>query len=299
MGAAGRAGGRELAAELEARQTGCTWTRSSGRYPERLDGDYSPAAAGLVQGRRLRRDPGAARLPRRQLLRAAVRGHPRADGQPRRGETSTGAWHGARAAGGHAGHRDELAGRAELHPRAADPGGRRVPGLPVYITENGSSWHDYVTPDGEVEDYERIAYLRGHLAAVHAGDRGRCQLRGYFAWSLLDNFEWAEGYAKRFGLAFVDFGTQRRILKHSGEWFAAVARSNSIPFPRSRPCARRSRTNPRDPENPRYPRYPGTPDAPEIPRISDTPGIPEIPRIPGIRRGLMGWSSRRTSSRAR
>ena len=85
--------------------------------------------------------------------------------------------------------------------------------LPVYITENGSSWHDYVTQDGQVHDHERISYLRGHLAAVHGAIADGVPVRGYFAWSLLDNFEWAEGYAKRFGLAFVDFGTQQRILK--------------------------------------------------------------------------------------
>jgi len=98
--------------------------------------------------------------------------------------------------------------------------------LPVYITENGSAWHDYVTAGGQVHDEERIAYLRGHLAALHAAIGDGVPLKGYFAWSLIDNFEWAEGYAKRFGLAFVDFETpaadpqaQRRVLRggHRGE----------------------------------------------------------------------------------
>ncbi len=114
----------------------------------------------------------------------------------------------------------------ELLTRLRDETG----GLPLYITENGSAWYDYVTPDGTVEDYERLEYLRDHLAALHAAIADGVNLRGYFAWSLLDNFEWAEGYAKRFGLAFVDYGTQKRILKRSGEFYAAVVRANALPL---------------------------------------------------------------------
>ncbi len=113
----------------------------------------------------------------------------------------------------------------ELMTRVRD----ETDGLPLYITENGSAWYDYVTQDGTVEDYERLDYLRDHLAALHAAIADGVNLRGYFAWSLLDNFEWAEGYAKRFGLAFVDFGTQRRILKRSGEFYATVTRANALP----------------------------------------------------------------------
>jgi beta-glucosidase len=101
--------------------------------------------------------------------------------------------------------------------------------LPVYITENGSSWYDYQTQDGRIEDYERVSYLRGHLAAVHAAIADGVNLRGYFAWSLLDNYEWAEGYSKRFGLVYVDFATQQRILKRSGEFYAEVTRANALP----------------------------------------------------------------------
>jgi beta-glucosidase len=101
--------------------------------------------------------------------------------------------------------------------------------LPVYITENGSSWYDYVTQDGQINDYERVSYLRSHLAALHAAIADGVNLRGYFAWSLLDNYEWAEGYAKRFGLVYVDFATQQRILKRSGEFYAAVTRANALP----------------------------------------------------------------------
>jgi beta-glucosidase len=101
--------------------------------------------------------------------------------------------------------------------------------LPLYITENGSAWYDYVTPDGRVHDEERTAYLRGHLAALHAAISDGVPLKGYFTWSLVDNFEWAEGYAKRFGLAFVDFETQRRVLKDSGEFYASVIAANAVP----------------------------------------------------------------------
>jgi beta-glucosidase len=104
-----------------------------------------------------------------------------------------------------------------------------APGLPVYITENGSAWHDYVTQDGAVHDPERTGYLRGHLAALHRAIADGADLRGYFAWSLLDNFEWAEGYAKRFGLTYVDYGTQQRILKDSGLFYADVVRANALP----------------------------------------------------------------------
>ena len=100
--------------------------------------------------------------------------------------------------------------------------------LPVYITENGSSWYDYVNQDGEVVDTERQSYLQGHLEAVAGAIADGVNVRGYFAWSLLDNFEWAEGYAKRFGLTFVDFATQRRIIKRSGEYYAQVTRANAL-----------------------------------------------------------------------
>ena len=101
--------------------------------------------------------------------------------------------------------------------------------LPLYITENGAACYDYVNPDGVVEDPERIAYLHGHLQAARRAIADGVPLRGYFAWSLMDNFEWAYGYSKRFGLIFVDYGTQRRIPKRSAGWFAEVARTNSVP----------------------------------------------------------------------
>ena len=99
----------------------------------------------------------------------------------------------------------------------------------IYITENGAAYYDYVDPNGMVKDTERIDYLHDHLRAARRAIKDGVGLRGYFAWSLMDNFEWQHGYSKRFGLVFVDYGTQRRIPKRSAEWFAEVARTNSIP----------------------------------------------------------------------
>ncbi|HSZ43797.1 MAG TPA: GH1 family beta-glucosidase [Streptosporangiaceae bacterium] len=105
----------------------------------------------------------------------------------------------------------------------------RVPGLPLYVTENGMAAEDYVDPEGGVDDQERITYLTDHLdAAARAIDAG-VDLRGYFCWSFLDNFEWAEGYQKRFGLVYVDYGTQQRIPKASAAFYSAVVRANALP----------------------------------------------------------------------
>lgn len=104
-----------------------------------------------------------------------------------------------------------------------------APGIPIYITENGCAVPDYAGPDGEVRDYERIDYLHGHLvAAWHAIEEG-INLCGYFAWSLLDNFEWAQGYAKRFGIVYVDLATGTRTPKLSAHFYAGVAASNAVP----------------------------------------------------------------------
>jgi beta-glucosidase len=90
---------------------------------------------------------------------------------------------------------------------------------PIFITENGSTWDDIAGPDGEIDDPARRDYLVRHLAAVRDALAQGCRIEGYFAWSLLDNFEWAEGYLRRFGLAHVDFATQQRRLKGSGKWY--------------------------------------------------------------------------------
>ena len=103
-----------------------------------------------------------------------------------------------------------------------DYGARRV-----YVTENGSAWADTVAPDGHVHDPERVRYLEEHLAACGRAIRLGVPLAGYFAWSLLDNFEWAEGYEPRFGLVYVDFATQGRLTKDSGARYASTVRSTS------------------------------------------------------------------------
>jgi beta-glucosidase len=94
-------------------------------------------------------------------------------------------------------------------------------GVPVYVTENGAAYPG-------IEDDERVGFLDSHLrAALNAIEQG-ADLRGYFCWSLLDNFEWAEGYAKRFGLVHVDFTTQERTVKRSGQWYAQVIANNGL-----------------------------------------------------------------------
>jgi beta-glucosidase len=97
--------------------------------------------------------------------------------------------------------------------------------LPLYVTESGATYNDYLGPDGEVRDPERVEYLRLHLAAARDLIEEGIDMRGYYAWSLLDNFEWAEGYSRRFGLVFVEFGTQRRILKSSASWYQQLIAS--------------------------------------------------------------------------
>ncbi|SEB73183.1 GH1 family beta-glucosidase [Streptomyces sp. TLI_105] len=97
-----------------------------------------------------------------------------------------------------------------------------LPGVPLVITENGAAYDDYADPSGNVKDPERVAYLHAHLAAVHRALADGADVRGYFLWSLLDNFEWAYGYSKRFGIVHVDFATQRRTLKDSARWYAEV-----------------------------------------------------------------------------
>ncbi len=93
------------------------------------------------------------------------------------------------------------------------------PGLPLYVCENGSAYPDTVAADGSIDDPKRIAYLEGHTAAVADAIAGGADVRGYFVWSLLDNFEWAKGYRMRFGLVRVDPETLDRTVKASGYWY--------------------------------------------------------------------------------
>jgi beta-glucosidase len=104
-----------------------------------------------------------------------------------------------------------------------------APGLPLYITENGRAAEDYLNPMGQVDDLERIKYLHQHLDACARAVRDGVNLAGYYVWSLLDNFEWAYGYQKRFGIVYVDFATGRRVPKASSAFYASVARANALP----------------------------------------------------------------------
>ncbi len=94
--------------------------------------------------------------------------------------------------------------------------------IPLYITENGAAFADPPITDGRVHDPLRVDYLHRHLRAVREAQRQGVDVRGYFAWSLLDNFEWSYGYGKRFGLIHVDFTTQRRIFKDSARFYREV-----------------------------------------------------------------------------
>jgi len=93
---------------------------------------------------------------------------------------------------------------------------------PVYITENGRACDDVVGPGGQVDDPDRVRYLASHLRAVADAIDAGVDVRGYYCWSLMDNFEWAEGYTKRFGLVHVDYATQQRTPKASFGWFRAL-----------------------------------------------------------------------------
>ena len=98
--------------------------------------------------------------------------------------------------------------------------------MPMYITENGMSCHDNVSPDGRVHDRNRIDFLDAYLSQVQkAADEG-VDVRGYFLWTFLDNFEWTEGYKERFGIVHVDFATQKRIAKDSAFWYQRTIETN-------------------------------------------------------------------------
>jgi beta-glucosidase len=104
--------------------------------------------------------------------------------------------------------------------------------LPLYVTENGACYYDYVDPGGRVNDIERVDYLDGYLGAAAEAISSGVDLRGYYAWSFLDNFEWARGYLPRFGLVYVDYRTQERIPKASARWYADLIASQPAAVPR-------------------------------------------------------------------
>lgn len=102
--------------------------------------------------------------------------------------------------------------------------------LPILITENGMANYDFIMSDGKVHDPQRIEYMKGYLSGLHQAMEEGIPVIGYMYWSILDNFEWAEGYDKRFGLVYVDYTTQKRIPKDSAYWYAEVIKTNEINF---------------------------------------------------------------------
>jgi len=116
-------------------------------------------------------------------------------------------------------------GMTELLLRVA----RERPGLDLMVTENGAAFPDVVGEGGRVADPDRVEYLRTHLVAVHAAISAGAPVVGYYVWSLLDNFEWAWGYSKRFGIVHVDYGTQKRTVKDSALFYADVIQRNAVP----------------------------------------------------------------------
>jgi len=119
------------------------------------------------------------------------------------------------------------AGLTEVLTLFRDRYSERLP--PVYITENGCSVADEVDAAGVIDDQPRIRYLDGHIRAVADAITGGVDVRGYLTWSLIDNFEWSEGYSQRFGLVHVDFATQRRTPKASFRWYQELIAGQSAP----------------------------------------------------------------------
>jgi len=98
----------------------------------------------------------------------------------------------------------------------------------IEITESGCAYNDGPDASGVIRDSRRIEYHREYLAALARSIAEGADVRGYHAWSLLDNFEWAEGFGQRFGLTYVDFKTQQRTMKDSGRWYGKVAAENRV-----------------------------------------------------------------------
>ena len=96
------------------------------------------------------------------------------------------------------------------------------------MTENGAAYDDKPPVNGVVGDSKRTRYYDSHLEAILAAREQGAPVEGYFAWSLMDNFEWAEGYTKRFGIVYVDYETQERTIKDSGRWYAQVIERNGL-----------------------------------------------------------------------
>jgi beta-glucosidase len=101
-------------------------------------------------------------------------------------------------------------------------------GIKIYITENGAATNDIVDEEGRVRDEKRKQYLEQHFAAMHSAIQKGVKLKGYFLWSLMDNFEWAYGYSKRFGIVHVDYTTLKRTIKDSARWYSEVIKNNGF-----------------------------------------------------------------------
>ncbi len=99
---------------------------------------------------------------------------------------------------------------------------------PIFITENGVAFKDEISADGRVHDPRRIEYLKNHFIQTRLAMLDGVDVRGYMVWSLMDNFEWGHGFSKRFGLTYIDYVTQKRIIKDSGAWYAEVIRKNEV-----------------------------------------------------------------------
>jgi beta-glucosidase len=186
-----------------------------GRYPDRLLGDLAP----LVQGD----DLAAIHQPVDFLgINYYSRMHQKADPNGLVGSNWGALPPGTKTTG--MGWAIEPDGLFEMLAELRDHYGNPA----VYVTENGASFPDRVGPSGRVEDSERIAFLRDHIAACHRAIASKVDLRGYFAWTILDNFEWAYGYTEHFGLVQVDRATLRRTPKASYDWFKRVAEANAL-----------------------------------------------------------------------
>jgi beta-glucosidase len=98
----------------------------------------------------------------------------------------------------------------------------------LYITENGCSSEDFRNAAGRIEDTDRVMFLRNYLTHLQRAAAEGYPIKGYFLWSLLDNFEWADGYSKRFGIHYVDFATRKRTRKQSADWYREVIARNAV-----------------------------------------------------------------------
>ncbi len=130
---------------------------------------------------------------------------------------------------------NEYSGMWEIYPEGIYELLKRIwkdyqPKCDMMITENGVPVPDGLDFDGHVRDERRIRYVRNHLAQVQRAMEEGVPIKGYFHWSLMDNFEWAHGYGQRFGLVYVDFKTQERTIKDSGLWFSRVIKDNGFEY---------------------------------------------------------------------